>query len=125
MGDPCISAQEPAVISPDPGSYYWCSCGRSRDQPFCDGSHEGTGCEPVEFTVDEKKEVALCSESTHRLRRSVTDAPDTVSVTPSYIFVSTLPRRFRLNEKFVGVWNGSYEQGAGCAYRWSAATLIS
>ncbi|MCP9475464.1 MAG: CDGSH iron-sulfur domain-containing protein [Nitrospira sp.] len=44
----------------EPGTYYWCSCGRSRDQPFCDGSHQGTEFEPVEFTVTEQKEVALC-----------------------------------------------------------------
>lgn len=60
MGQPRIAAKEPAVISLDPGTYYWCSCGRSRDQPFCDGSHEGTGFEPLEFTMDAKKEVALC-----------------------------------------------------------------
>ncbi len=60
MGQPRIAAKEPAVISLGPGTYYWCSCGRSRDQPFCDGSHQGTGFEPLEFAVDEKKEVALC-----------------------------------------------------------------
>ena len=60
MGQPRIAAKEPSVMSLDPGTYYWCSCGRSRDQPFCDGSHEGTGFEPVELTVDAKKDVALC-----------------------------------------------------------------
>ena len=53
-------ALQPAVLSLDQGTYYWCQCGRSRDQPFCDGSHQGTGIEPVEFSVNEKKEVALC-----------------------------------------------------------------
>lgn len=60
MGQPRIAAKEPAVRSLEPGTYYWCSCGRSRDQPFCDGSHQGTEFEPVEFTVTEQKEVALC-----------------------------------------------------------------
>lgn len=60
MGNPRIAAKEPAVLNLEAGTYYWCLCGRSRDQPFCDGSHEGTGFEPVEFTVAEKKEVALC-----------------------------------------------------------------
>ena len=60
MEKPRIAAKQPAVISLDPGTYHWCQCGRSRDQPFCDGSHQGTGFEPVEFTVTEKKEVALC-----------------------------------------------------------------
>jgi len=49
MEKPRIAAKQPAVLSLDPGTYYWCQCGRSRDQPFCDGSHQGTGIEPVEF----------------------------------------------------------------------------
>jgi len=44
----------------DPGTYYWCACGRSRNQPFCDGSHPGTGFAPVQFTVDERKKLWLC-----------------------------------------------------------------
>jgi len=60
MEKPRIAAKQPAVISLDPGTYHWCQCGRSRDQPFCDGAHQGTGIEPVEFIVDETKEVALC-----------------------------------------------------------------
>ena len=60
MGQPRIAAKEPFVMSLEPGTYYWCTCGRSRDQPFCDGAHEGTGFEPVEFTMDVKKDVALC-----------------------------------------------------------------
>ena len=60
MEKPRIAVKQPAVISLDPGTYYWCQCGRSRDQPFCDGSHQGTGIDPVEFSLQEKKEVALC-----------------------------------------------------------------
>ncbi len=60
MGQPRVAAKEPSVLTLEAGTYYWCTCGRSRDQPFCDGAHEGTGFEPLEFTVDETKEVALC-----------------------------------------------------------------
>jgi CDGSH-type Zn-finger protein len=60
MEKPRIAAKHPAVLTLDAGTYYWCQCGRSRDQPFCDGSHQGTGIEPVEFSLAEKKEVALC-----------------------------------------------------------------
>ena len=38
----------------------WCSCGKSANQPFCDGSHVGTGFKPVVFTVEQTKTVYLC-----------------------------------------------------------------
>jgi CDGSH-type Zn-finger protein len=60
MEKPMIAAQQPAVLSLEPGTYYWCQCGRSNTQPFCDGSHQGTGFTPVEFTTTERKSVALC-----------------------------------------------------------------
>ncbi|MDP1769975.1 MAG: CDGSH iron-sulfur domain-containing protein [Nitrospirota bacterium] len=60
MDKPMIAAKQPAVLSLDPGTYYWCQCGRSKTQPFCDGSHTGTEFTPVEFTTTEKKQVALC-----------------------------------------------------------------
>lgn len=41
--------------------YYWCSCGRSKNQPFCDGSHKGTDFEPKAFSVDTSKSVWLCA----------------------------------------------------------------
>jgi CDGSH-type Zn-finger protein/mannose-6-phosphate isomerase-like protein (cupin superfamily) len=40
--------------------YHWCSCGRSRQQPFCDGSHAGTGFTPVAFKAERDEEVILC-----------------------------------------------------------------
>ena len=40
--------------------YYWCACGRSRNQPFCDGTHQGTGYEPIAFTADKRGTVYLC-----------------------------------------------------------------
>lgn len=41
-------------------TYYWCACGRSKNQPFCDGSHKGTGIEPVEFTAEKTATAHLC-----------------------------------------------------------------
>lgn len=41
--------------------YYWCTCGRSQSQPFCDGSHKGTSFVPQAFSVTEDKKAWLCS----------------------------------------------------------------
>ena len=41
-------------------SYYWCACGQSKKQPFCDGSHQGSGFTPTEFEATETKTVYFC-----------------------------------------------------------------
>ncbi len=60
MTEPVIADKKPAALELEPGTYYWCACGRSKNQPFCDGSHKGTGFEPVAFEIAEKKQVWLC-----------------------------------------------------------------
>ena len=61
MSDAVIADRRPAVLELEPGeTYWWCACGRSKNQPFCDGSHAGTGFSPIEFTVERKKNFALC-----------------------------------------------------------------
>lgn len=60
MGDPKIAEKRPAVLELEAGTYYWCQCGESQNQPYCDGSHKGTEFSPVEFRLDEKKKLALC-----------------------------------------------------------------
>ncbi len=41
-------------------TYFWCACGRSNRQPFCDGSHKGTTFDPVRFKADASETVYLC-----------------------------------------------------------------
>lgn len=41
-------------------TYWWCACGLSKSQPFCDGSHKETQFEPVRFVAEEKVMVAFC-----------------------------------------------------------------
>ena len=39
---------------------WWCACGRSRTQPYCDGSHKGTGFQPLRYEAKEDEEVLFC-----------------------------------------------------------------
>jgi glutamate synthase domain-containing protein 2/CDGSH-type Zn-finger protein len=59
--NPIAADNKPIAVQLEEGKeYYWCSCGRSKQQPFCDGSHRGTGLEPVRFTAEEAGEAMLC-----------------------------------------------------------------
>lgn len=56
-----IAQKSPIEVELEPGKHYWCTCGKSKKQPFCDGSHQGTEFLPLEFEVAEKKKVWLCA----------------------------------------------------------------
>ena len=61
MSDPVVAQKSPYEVDVEEGkSYWWCACGRSKSQPFCDGSHKGTGLSPVEYTAKRTKPVYFC-----------------------------------------------------------------
>lgn len=56
-----IASTKPYTILVEGGkSYFWCACGRSASQPFCDGSHKGTGFSPVKFTAQKEEWIWFC-----------------------------------------------------------------
>jgi CDGSH iron-sulfur domain-containing protein 3 len=56
-----IAQKAPYAVDVESGkTYYWCSCGRSQKQPFCDGSHKETSMQPLAFTAEKTEKVYLC-----------------------------------------------------------------
>ena len=60
MENPEIPQKRPYVMTVEAGNFYWCSCGKSSKQPYCDGSHKGTSFTPVKVEIAEQKTVAWC-----------------------------------------------------------------
>ena len=60
MSEPIIAQKQPYAVELQPGDYYWCACGRSARQPFCNGSHRGTGLVPVKHTQTVAGTVYFC-----------------------------------------------------------------
>ena len=59
--EPTIAAKKPIAVEVKEGEdYYWCACGKSKTQPFCDGSHRGTSFTPLKYTADKTETKYFC-----------------------------------------------------------------
>lgn len=61
MAEPVIAQKSPFAVEVAAGKkYWWCACGRSKNQPYCDGSHKEVGLSPLQFEANQSKTVYLC-----------------------------------------------------------------
>lgn len=61
MAEPVIARKAPYPVEVEAGkTYWWCSCGKSASQPFCDASHKGSEFVPLQYKAEESKTVYFC-----------------------------------------------------------------
>ena len=61
MSEPVIAQKSPFPVDVEEGkAYFWCACGRSRNQPFCDGSHKDTEFQPIRWQADASGRKFFC-----------------------------------------------------------------
>ncbi|MEJ2143007.1 MAG: CDGSH iron-sulfur domain-containing protein [Gammaproteobacteria bacterium] len=60
MSEPVCAKKGAYIVNLEAGEYWWCACGKSKTQPFCDGSHKDTDFSPVKLTVTESGSQYLC-----------------------------------------------------------------
>lgn len=62
MSEPVNAGDGPIPVDVEEGkTYFWCACGKSATQPFCDGSHQGGDFAPIPWTADASKKVFFCA----------------------------------------------------------------
>jgi len=61
MSEPVIAQKSPYPVDVKAGeAYWWCACGRSKSQPFCDGSHKGTDITPAKWVAEKDGKAFFC-----------------------------------------------------------------
>jgi CDGSH-type Zn-finger protein len=68
MAEPVMAQKSPYAVDVEAGrKYFWCACGLSRKQPFCDGSHKGTGLSPISYEAAATETKYFCGcKQTHK-----------------------------------------------------------
>jgi CDGSH-type Zn-finger protein len=68
MAEAIPAQKSPYAVDVEAGrKYFWCACGRSRKQPFCDGSHKGTGLNPIAYEAAASETKYFCGcKQTHK-----------------------------------------------------------
>jgi CDGSH-type Zn-finger protein len=62
MSSPVVAAKVPNKVAVEAGKdYWWCACGKSAKQPFCDGSHKGSEFSPMKYTAAATGDVWFCA----------------------------------------------------------------
>ena len=62
MTEPVVAAKAPIKVALEAGKdYWWCSCGMSKNQPFCDGTHKGSGMVPMKYTAEKTGDHWMCA----------------------------------------------------------------
>ena len=70
---PVIAQRSPFAVEVETGkTYFWCQCGLSSKQPFCDGSHKSTAFSPIRYHAEESKKVFFCG-CKHTSRKPLCD----------------------------------------------------
>ncbi len=57
---PISTANQPVRLDLAPGTYWYCTCGKTSHGAFCDGSHKGTGLQPLKLEIEEQTTASLC-----------------------------------------------------------------
>ena len=61
MSEAIPAQKSPYAVNVEAGrKYFWCACGRSANQPFCDGAHKVTSLTPIAFTATKSEQIWLC-----------------------------------------------------------------
>jgi CDGSH-type Zn-finger protein len=62
MTEPVVAAKAPIKVMLEAGKdYWWCACGMSKNQPFCDGTNKGSGLAPMKHTASKTGDAWLCA----------------------------------------------------------------